>query len=389
MRLVWGTELLEPIREPARTVSVLRCLQSERGRSPSPRRFSAGLFVQGIFVLAALALVAAPGAAADKTPAKARVSLELVTQEGIPINATQQWGQVFADLGIGGLRIHSATGAVEVGVEKRGSKDAPVYDVVGLIKSDNTLYLPGGKFTVNDTARLKKWLAELSEGGAEAVTQPRQAFGLTRSQLADVDGDLKKPLLQSTADTPADKAVGQLAQALGHKLEIDPDAVKALAGSTIGENLQGVSNGTALAAILRPAGLAFAPERAGGVLRYRVFKPAAGRESWPVGWKADQPDQKIVPEMFTKQINVEIDDTPVTEAVAALQERLNMPVLWDHNALALHGIDPAKVQAKLPAKKLTYSLILQRVLSQAKLKKELRVDEAGKPFLWITTIKPS
>ena len=36
---------------------------------------------------------------------------------------------------------------------------------------------------------------------------------------------------------------------------------------------------------------------------------------------------------------------------------------------------------------LTYSLILQRILSQAKLKKELRTDESGKPFLWITTIK--
>ena len=42
-----------------------------------------------------------------------------------------------------------------------------------------------------------------------------------------------------------------------------------------------------------------------------------------------------------------------------MQERLKMPVLWDHNALALHGIDPAKIEVKLPAKKLTYSLILQ------------------------------
>ena len=33
-------------------------------------------------------------------------------------------------------------------------------------------------------------------------------------------------------------------------------------------------------------------------------------------------------------------------------------------------------------------MILQKILSQAKLQKELRVDEAGKPFLWITTLLP-
>ena len=38
---------------------------------------------------------------------------------------------------------------------------------------------------------------------------------------------------------------------------------------------------------------------------------------------------------------------------------------------------------------MSYSQALRRVLSQAKLKYELRVDEADKPFLWITTIKPA
>jgi hypothetical protein len=329
-------------------------------------------------------------AAAGKPAAKARVSLEIVTEKDIPITATQQWYKVFADLGVSGLRIRAATGKDEVGVEQHGNKAAPVYDVVGLIKANNTLYLPGGKFTAGDSAGLKKWLADLADQGVEGVTQPRQAFGMTRSQLVEVDDDLKKPLAFATKDVPATKAVEQLAQGLQHKLQIEPGVLKSLAESTVEEDLQGVSAGTALAVILRPAGLVFTPERpSGGSVQYRVSKPAAGHESWPIGWKADQPDAKILPDLYTKQINVEIEETPVTEAVEALQDRLKIPVLWDHNALALHGIDPAKVEVKLPAKKLTYSLILQRVLSQAKLKKELRVDEGGKPFLWITTIKPS
>jgi hypothetical protein len=340
--------------------------------------------------VAAGALLLAVCAAADKPAAKARVSLELVTEKDIPITGTQQWYRVFADLGVGSLRIRPAVGKEETGIEQRGNKAAPVYDVVGIIKADNTLYLPGGKFTVNDGARLKKWLADLADQGVEGVAQPRQAFGLTRSQLTDVDGELKRPLPFATKDVPAAKAVEQLAQGLQHKLQIDADAAKSLADSTVEEDLQGVSAGTALAVILRPAGLVFSPQRpSGGTLQYQVSKPQAGHESWPIGWKADQPDSKVLPDMFTKFINVEIDQTPVTDAVAALQDRLKVPVLWDHNALALHGIDPAKIEVKLPAKKLTYSLILQRVLSQAKLKKEIRVDESGKPFIWITTIKPS
>ncbi len=343
-----------------------------------------------LLCVAAFALLLATCAAADKPAAKARVSLELVTEEGFPITGAQQWYQVFADLGVGGLRIRGATGAVEVEVKNRGSKDAPIYDVVGLIKANNTLYLPGGKFTVNDSARLKKWLADLADQGTEAVTQPRQAFGMTRSQLVEIDGEMKKPLLSATKDAPADKAVGQLAQGLQHKLQIDPAMLKSLAAVAVEEELQGVSCGTALAVILRPAGLAYAPSgRAAGRCNTGFSSRRPVARVGQLAGRPTSPTRKSRPTC-----------TPNSSTSRSI--RLPSPRRWPPcrsgskcrcsgitTRLALHGIDPAKIEAKLPAKKLTYSLILQRVLSQAKLRKELRVDEAGKPFLWITTIKPS
>ncbi len=36
----------------------------------------------------------------------------------------------------------------------------------------------------------------------------------------------------------------------------------------------------------------------------------------------------------------------------------------------------------------THNRLLGKVLSQAKLKYEVRVDEAGNPLLWVTTLKP-
>ena len=54
-------------------------------------------------------------------------------------------------------------------------------------------------------------------------------------------------------------------------------------------------------------------------------------------------------------------------------------MLIDHNALARHGIDPAKAMVTLPRSRTTYSLALRKLLFQAGLKFELRCDEAGIP----------
>ena len=80
---------------------------------------------------------------------------------------------------------------------------------------------------------------------------------------------------------------------------------------------------------------------------------------------------------------------PTVEALAAIEGRLKVPFLYDRNAMALYEIDPAAVEASVPEKRMSYSLVLRRVLSQAKLEYELRVDEADKPFVWITSIKPA
>jgi hypothetical protein len=41
-----------------------------------------------------------------------------------------------------------------------------------------------------------------------------------------------------------------------------------------------------------------------------------------------------------------------------------------------------------PRARTTYSIALRKILFQAEPTSELRVDEPGKPFLWVTTVKP-
>lgn len=318
-----------------------------------------------------------------------RVALELVTRAGLPPTAPQEWYQALSNLGFSSLRIRSGTSGDAIGIQNQGTKAAPSYKVVGMLSADNMLNLPGGKFGLKDTGKLRKWLDNLRDLGTEGVTAPRAAFGLTPSQLQEVHDDLKRSVGFSTKGMAAGTAIARIGGTLGMPLELDAGSNGALARVEVADELKGLSCGTSLAAIARPAGLVLAPRRAsGGPLVYRIGKPQAGSEAWPVGWMPKQRPAEVLPLMF-ELLNVEIKEIPVSEAVEAVEGRLEVPFLFDRNAMALYGADPTSIQADVPSRKMTYSRVLDTVLMQARLKYELRLDEADKPFLWITTVKPA
>lgn len=337
-------------------------------------------------VMLLIVTLAASAAAAAERP---RVTFELITRPGLPATAPQQWQRALAEAGISGLRIRSGTGDDEMSIRNQGTGASPSYKVVGILSAGNVLYLPGGKFTLRETGKLRKWLDNLRDAGAEGVTARRGAFGMTPGQLRQIQDDLKRPVHFSTAGMPAVTAVRQITAGLGISLETDAGATRALAGVKVADELEGLSGGTALAAILRPAGLVLQPRRQrGGSLAYRLGKPRAGGDAWPVGWKPNKRRAEVLPALF-EMLNVEIKEIPVSEALQAIEGRLQVPFLHDRNAMALHGADPATAAADVPEKRMSYSQVLRKILSQAKLRYELRVDDADKPFLWITTVKPA
>ena len=79
-------------------------------------------------------------------------------------------------------------------------------------------------------------------------------------------------------------------------------------------------------------------------------------------------------------------DTPLEESMAAIQKRVNAPFLLDQNSLARQRVD-LKKKLSLPKANLSYARILDKLLSQVKCKIEVRLDEADKPFVWVTTLK--
>ncbi|HEY2893864.1 MAG TPA: hypothetical protein VGJ16_06620 [Pirellulales bacterium] len=317
---------------------------------------------------------------------KPRVSFEIVTKAGLSPTVSAQWYKALTDLGIAGLTIRSAKPADEMAVKEAGAKNARSYKVIGILGADGQLYLPGGKFSLHDAGRLRKWLENLGDAGSEGVTAPRGAFGLTPKQLEEVRVELARPVTFSTKGKNAAELVAKIASQLPHPLALG-DA-RADLQVPAADELKGLSRGTALAALARVGGWGIKPERSGGELAYKLVRLTTDRECWPVGWKPDASGGKPLPELFDF-LNVEIEETSVAEVLSALQQRLKAPLLLDHNALAMQNIDLAQVQAEVPAKRMTYSQVLGKVLFQARLKYELRLDDADRPFLWITTARPA
>jgi hypothetical protein len=120
---------------------------------------------------------------------------------------------------------------------------------------------------------------------------------------------------------------------------------------------------------------------------FAVVKPAAKQTTWPVGWPlGEQKPRDVLPKLF-ETLNAEID-TPLTDVLENIAERLDVVVLYDHYAMARQGIDLAKLNSRFPPSKTWYAKVIDRVLHQSGLTGEWRLDDAGKPLLWVTTLKP-
>jgi hypothetical protein len=317
-----------------------------------------------------------------------RVELELITEPGFPMTESHRWLRMLKDLDVGNLRIRSAGPREKVEIRQRGSGNSTVYHVTGLLTTRNTLRLPGGEFRHGDKPGIAAWIAKLKEGGASGLHEKPGPFGLTATQLVAVHEALSSPVTFSTKGQKSYDAMKKIADGLSLSFTADHGAVRVMAGDKpVLDELQGLSAGTALAAILRPLGLALVPQKSsGGEIKLFITQVQRAPESWPVGWPSEKSPNETLPELF-KFLPVEIEDQPLAEVFGIIGSRIKAPILYDHNSLARHGIKPAEVKVSQPRMRTYYQGIINRLAHQAKLKSDLRVDEAGKPFLWISSLQ--
>ena len=317
--------------------------------------------------------------------AAGQVGLEVVTEERVSLTAQQEWGRRLAQAGLSNVRFRTKQVADKMEIRNLGTESAPLYQVVAVLAPDETLLVPGARFRASDVAQLKSWLDDMARNGPLENRPAKTAFGLEVAQFQQAEKDLSQLVGFPTAGVSRQEAIRRILRQLSAPVRSMPERLPE--DDKVVEELGGLSCGTALACLLRPIGLCLIPQAERGGVNYSITASKPGEEVWPVGWPPEKRPADVVPGMM-EFLNANVQGVPVTKVIDAVCGRLKLPVLWDRNALARWGIDAEKAIVNLPKSRTTYSILLRKALFQAHLKSEVRMDEAGHPFVWITTIKP-
>ncbi|GAB6164342.1 hypothetical protein JCM19992_03420 [Thermostilla marina] len=337
--------------------------------------------------VAMLVLFAAPlPAQVGARPADVR--LEIVVETGAPVGISQRWLQLLASAGIEDFRLRSYGPGDEIGIRQTELAGQTIYTVTALLKADNTLITPGGRFRSSELGALRAWLQDVARNGPPESRPQTNAWGLTVEQFRLVHTDLSTPVAVSTKGKPRGEIIAAILDRLQFPSDYDAALQKAAGDDPVAEELRGIASGTATAYLLRNPGLCLVPGvDAAGRPIYHIRRAQEGMKIWPVGWRPEKPARDLAPQLY-EFLTVNIENVSIDTVLAAVAEKTSIPYLYDHYALVRHDIDPQKAIVSAPNTRTTYSLLLKRLLFQAKLKMELRIDEADQPFLWITSLKP-
>lgn len=327
------------------------------------------------------------------------IELEIVTERGVQITAPHEWLQLLAAIGIEHVRIRGGQPGDEPKIVNGGNLKTGAYHVVGVLTARDQLRLPGGTFSRSDRTKLKDYLARLGADGADAVTAPRVRFGLTEKELNAVLADLAQSIDFETKGLLVRTVIDRLQSKRAFKFAIDAETDQLIRTATpVIDELKGVATGTSLAIMLRNCDVALWPEKQlGQPIVYRMVPASADTVSrstlgkmsatdvpyWPIGWQPEKSPGETAPSLM-ESLNAEIDGYTLEEALAAIGPRLKLPMYLDHAVLKAHHINPAKIHVKLARTRTSYKRVIDRILAQARLGSEIRVDESGMPFLWIT-----
>lgn len=325
---------------------------------------------------------------AEICSASPRVDLTLAVAGDAPLGVQQRWYQTLTESKSVSVRLRKSTSSDAPSQQAAGAGDNRVIRVVGVVDARGTLTVPGGRFGPNDRDRARQWLADLQ---ADPAPPPGESPADRAKQ--ETLGQLSKPVEFSTHGRDRWEVVHQLRRETSLPIEFDPAAQSRIPSGDdrppepLEDELKGVALGTALAALLRPAGLGLRARANGDSPALAVTAFNSQREVWPVGQLVPEGAKKALPELF-EFFSAELDDVPLVRVIDSVGSRLHAPVLWDWRAMELAGVDPRQVRVSFPPRRTAYMMLLREVLRRAELRYELRLDDADKPFVWITTKKP-
>jgi hypothetical protein len=319
--------------------------------------------------------------------AAASTRLEVFADRQAPITAQHEWLQRLAEVGVTDLRFRAQEPGDAIGIEKSELAGDIVYRVTARLDSRSNLVFPGAVFRIGEARQVTAWLKDLAEKGPLESREKKAAFGLTESQFKRLQLGLAKPNSLVAKDLDRAEAIRRIVEQSAVPIRVRPKLLALAEGEKIQDELAGLSSGTTLSYLLQSAELCLVPkmEGSGGVV-CEISALRSGAEIWPIGWTPEKSIPELLPKLY-QTFNANVDGVPVQKVLDAIGKRLETPFLVDRIAMARYHMDLTKMMTTLPPTRTTYNSLLRKVLAQAKMRFEVRVDDAGNPFLWITTMR--
>lgn len=315
---------------------------------------------------------------------KIAIRLEIFCDGQLQPMEAQQWGRELSDAGFQSVQVRAGASADALDIQPLGSG---FYSASGMLTKNNQLLLTGGRrFSLSESRQVKPYLEEkiLELEQAEAVEKEEKAAEGTQDVLLR---ELSVPVGFRTKSMPRKLVLKQMLQSFRLPIRVPSGLKKTFDDEDlVEEELKGVARGTALAYVLRYIGYCVQPDRTeDGRLALRIVSAANAdaKKMIPIGYAAPRTTVDELSESF----EANVDGASAKRVLDSLQDRLDVPFLYDYNSMAGLGIEPADVVIHQRPGKITYRRLLDAVLFQAQLQRETRVDEAGNVFFWITTMK--
>lgn len=314
----------------------------------------------------------------------------LVGTEGAGLNA-QQWEQDFSKLGIA-LRIRSGLPSDKVEIREKTIGRLRTINIVGRLEKNGDLTFSGRAFKQGSSGALGEWIRELKTYGAQGSPEGKPLWGLNKDQFQELYMSLAPVVDVELKDVPIDTALERLALPAKYPLAQMLSARERLKRTgfspTVNVDVKGFSKGTAFAIVLQSLGLGFRPQRTPDAsIELSVESLNKTTDVWPIGWSppAGTPPRTIAPTLY-ELVTVQFDSRPLRTALAEISAQTGMPVAIDEPKIRAKGIKLEELIVKHPEKQTSYDLVLKRVTSP-RLIYRLRIDEAQRPFIWITPIE--
>jgi hypothetical protein len=232
---------------------------------------------------------------------------------------------------------------------------------------------------------VKKLRAE----GAPASDPAAPLWGLPQTQFDLLCTVLKPPSNFNLKDKPLGEFLDELRSRTRLTITLSDEAQRVVGSVRSNARTVNVSLGAATAYVLSTHDLAFEPRPSGGgAVSLLILTRAESKRPWPVGLPPEEFPGNLAPRLMTS-VRYQTKDTPLGDVIAMLAGELQMDILLDTQTMVQKEIDPGKLRSTIEIPASTVHSAMRKTLAPLGLKHELRIDEANRPFLWITSSGPT